>query len=279
MKLKSEIKSLWDRYEDGLTADKASDDDLTALDIFLEDLESGSIRAAEKTGDDVTSWESNEWVKEGILLNFALRKTEPRQYGGVTYYDVLPLRRTDDLGKRGTRNTPDGTTVRRGVYMGEDCIMMSPSFINIGTHIGDETLIDSCDTIGSCAQIGSNVKIGANSLIGGVLEPVEDSPVVVEEGVSLGAGCRVTSGFKIGANSVIGENTLLSPRIPVFDLVENETIYGRIPSERRAFARYVESSVSEKDIIPGNAYKPAVVLTNIEKKTLDSIEQEKTLRE
>ncbi|PSP48765.1 2,3,4,5-tetrahydropyridine-2,6-dicarboxylate N-succinyltransferase, partial [Halobacteriales archaeon QH_1_68_42] len=160
-----------------------------------------------------------------------------------------------------------------------DAILMSPAFVNIGARVGDGTLVDSCDTVGSCAQIGENVKLGANTLIGGVLEPVEDAPVVVEDGVSLGAGCRVTSGFVVGENSVVGENTLLTPRIPVYDLVEEAVIYGHLPPERRAFSRYVESSVSDHDLIDGAAYKPAVVATSVEEETLEATEREDALRE
>jgi 2,3,4,5-tetrahydropyridine-2-carboxylate N-succinyltransferase len=156
---------------------------------------------------------------------------------------------------------------------------MSPAFVNIGAHVGDGTLVDSCDTVGSCAQIGENVKLGANTLVGGVLEPVEDAPVVVEDGVSLGAGCRVTSGFVVGENSVVGENTLLTPRIPVYDLVEDSVVYGRLPPERRAFTRFVESSVSDHDLIDGSAYKPAVVATSVEEATLEATEREDALRE
>jgi 2,3,4,5-tetrahydropyridine-2-carboxylate N-succinyltransferase len=112
-----------------------------------------------------------------------------------------------------------------------------------------------------------------------VLEPVEDTPVVVEDGVSLGAGCRVTSGFVVGEGSVVGENTLLTPRIPVYDLVEEAVLYGRLPPERRAFARYVESSVGDTDLIDGTAYKPAVVATDITAETLEATERETALRE
>ena len=279
MTLESAIDDLWNRYENGLTAAEATDDDLATLEAFLEALEAGEIRAAVKTGDDVESWEANEWVKRGVLLNFGLRETEPREYGGVTYYDVLPLRRTDDLGERGTRNTPDGTVLRRGAHLGADCIVMSPAFVNVGASVGDGTLVDSCDTVGSCAQIGEDVKLGANTLIGGVLEPIEDAPVIVEDGVSLGAGCRVTSGFRVGENSVVGENTLLTPRIPVYDLVEEEVVYGHLPANRRAFTRYVESSVSDHHLLEGGAYKPAVVATHVEEETLEATRREGTLRE
>ncbi|MFC6756043.1 MULTISPECIES: 2,3,4,5-tetrahydropyridine-2,6-dicarboxylate N-succinyltransferase [Haloarcula] len=276
MSLEADIGDLWARKQDGLTATDATDEHLAVLEEFLTALEAGEVRAAEKVGDE---WEANAWVKQGILLNFGLRETVARGYGGVQYHDVLPLRETDDLADRGTRNTPDGTTIRRGAYLGEDCIMMSPSFVNIGAHVGDGTLIDSCDTVGSCAQIGENVKLGANTLIGGVLEPVENAPVIVEDDVSLGAGCRVTSGFVVGEGSVVGENTLLTPRIPVYDLVEEEVIYGELPPERRAFQRFVDSSVGDHDLIPGGAYKPAVVASDVEEETLEATEREDALRD
>ncbi len=277
MTLETDVADLWTRYDEGdLTAADATDDHLATLEDFLAALEAGEVRAAEKRDGE---WEANAWVKRGILLNFGLRATEPREHGGVTYHDVLPLRDTADLGERGTRNTPDGTVIRRGAYVGSDAIMMSPSFVNVGAHVGDGTLVDSCDTVGSCAQIGADVKLGANTLIGGVLEPVEDAPVIVEDGVSLGAGCRVTSGFVVGADSVVGENTLLTPRIPVYDLVEEEVLYGRLPSERRAFSRYVESSVGDHDLFDGGAYKPAVVATDVEEETLEATEREDALRE
>ncbi|MFB6071867.1 MAG: 2,3,4,5-tetrahydropyridine-2,6-dicarboxylate N-succinyltransferase [Halobacterium sp.] len=276
MSLESEIRDLWARHEAGdLSADTASAGDADTLDAFLDALEAGDVRAAREDGGE---WAAVEWVKRGVLLNFALRETERREYGGVAYHDVLPLRATDDLLARGTRNTPDGTVLRRGAHVGDDCIVMSPAFVNVGAHVGDGTLVDSCDTVGSCAQVGEDVKLGANTLIGGVLEPVEDAPVVVEDGVSLGAGCRVTSGFVVGEDSVVGENTLLTPRIPVYDLVEEEVLYGELPPERRAFTRFVESSVGEHDLFDGGAYKPAVVAMDLEAETLDATQREEVLR-
>jgi 2,3,4,5-tetrahydropyridine-2-carboxylate N-succinyltransferase len=281
MTLQSDIDDLWNRYDEGtVDAETAGPDALATLDAFLAALETGEARAAENVGGSgPDAWVVNEWVKRGILLNFGLRQTRVREYGGVRYHDVLPLRDTADLGARGTRNTPDGTVIRRGAYLGENCIMMSPSFVNVGAYVGDGTLVDSCDTVGSCAQIGANVKLGANTLIGGVLEPVESSPVIVEDGVSLGAGCRVTSGFVVGENSIVGENTLLTPRIPVYDLVEEEILYGHLPADRRAFTRFVESSIGDHDLFAGGAYKPAVVALDVEADTLDATRREEALRE
>jgi 2,3,4,5-tetrahydropyridine-2-carboxylate N-succinyltransferase len=276
MGLQADVETLWDRYQDGLTAEDAGRGDLAVLERFLAALEDGSIRAAEPRRGE---WVVNEWVKRGILLNFGLRHTEPMAYGDVTYHDVLPLRETADLEARGTRNTPDGTVVRRGAYVGSDGILMSPSFVNIGAHVGDGTLVDSNDVVGSCAQLGENVKLGANTVIGGVLEPVEDAPVIVEDDVALGAGTRVTSGFVVREGSVVAEDTLLSPRIPIYDLVESEIVYGELPPERRAVQRYVESSVGEHDLFEGGAYKPAIVATDVEDETLEATEREDALRE
>ncbi len=273
--LRDDIENLQQRHDDGLTADEAGENEYAILEEFLDRLEAGEIRAAEQRDGE---WVANGWVKRGILLNFTLRHIQTHTHGGVDYHDVLPLRETDDLPGRGTRNTPDGTVIRRGAYVGGDAIVMSPAFINIGAHVGDGTLVDSCDTVGSAAQIGDDVKLGGNMLIGGVLEPVEAAPVVVEDDVSLGAGCRVTSGFVVGEKSVVGENTLLTPRIPVYDLVEEEVIYGELPPERRAFGRFVESSVGEHDLFDGGAYKPAVVATHVEEETLESTESEDALR-
>jgi len=283
MSLRSDIETLYAEYEEerleGSEAEvreQASIEVLTVLNEFLDALEDDEVRAAERVGGE---WRANEWVKQGVLLNFALRDISTYEYGGTTYNDVVPLASTRDLGGRGSRNTPDGTVVRRGANIGDNVIMMSPSFVNMGARVGDGTLVDSCDTVGSCAQVGANVKLGANTLIGGVLEPVEDAPVVIEDGASLGAGCRVTSGFVVGEDCVVGENTLLSPRIPVYDLVEENVVYGHLPPERRAFTRYVESSVGEHDLFEGGAYKPAVVATHIEAETLEATEREDALRE
>ena len=275
MSLESKIEDLWVRADEGLTASETGATERDTLDAFLDALEAGEVRAAEKQGSE---WVANEWVKQGILLNFSLRETKRREYGDVAYHDVLPLRSTHDLGERGTRNTPDGTVVRRGASIGSDAILMSPCFVNAGARVGDGTLVDSCDTVGSCAQVGADVKLGANTLLGGVLEPVENTPVVIEDGVSLGAGCRVTSGFVVGHDSVVGENTLLTPRIPVYDLVAEEVVYGELPPERRAFTRFVESSIGDHDLFEGGAYKPAVVATAVEDRTLEATEREEALR-
>jgi 2,3,4,5-tetrahydropyridine-2-carboxylate N-succinyltransferase len=263
MALKDEILEAWEEGEA----------DVSLLDDFLGSLNEGEVRAAEK--EDGT-WVPNEWVKKGVLLNFSHRHNRTIEHGGVEYHDKFKLKDTSGFLERGTRNTPDGTVIRDGAYLGDSVIMMSPSFVNVGAYVGDGTLVDSCDTVGSCAQVGDDVKLGANSLVGGVLEPVEDTPVVIEDGVSLGAGCRVTSGFVVGEDSVVGENTLLNPSIPVYDLVEDEVVYGHVPAKRRVMQRYVRSSVSDR--VGEEMYKPAAVATDLEDDTLEKAQKEDALR-
>lgn len=264
MSLEDEITAMW--QEDAPA-------DLDVLDRFLEALNEGEVRAARKEDGE---WRANEWVKQGILLNFRERDSRRLEYGDVAYHDKFTLKDTDGFLERGTRNTPDGTVVRDGCYVGEDAILMSPSFVNVGAYVGDETLVDSCDTVGSCAQIGREVKLGANTLIGGVLEPVEGAPVVVEDGASIGAGSRITSGFVVGRDSVVGENTLLNPSIPVYDLVEDEVVYGWVPPERRVLQRFVESSIEG---FGEEFYKPAAVATSLGDDTLEKTRKEDALRE
>ncbi|MDY6765684.1 MAG: 2,3,4,5-tetrahydropyridine-2,6-dicarboxylate N-succinyltransferase [Halobacteria archaeon] len=252
--LKEEILEAWRRNETGESVD------IGVLDKFLEALNAGEVRAAEEKNGE---WITNEWVKKGILLNFSVRENRKLVYGDVAYHDKFELKDTSDFLEKGTRNTPDGTVVRDGAYIGDSVIMMSPSFVNVGAYVGDGTLVDSCDTIGSCAQIG-------------VLEPVEDSPVIIEDGVSIGGGSKITSGFVVGEDSVIAENTLLNPSIPIFDFVEDEIIYGRIPPRRRVMQRFVESSIEG---FGENFYKPAAVATSLGDETLEKTRKEERLRQ
>ncbi len=139
----------------------------------------------------------------------------------VKYITTSCLKRNiDEFLEKGARNTP-GTTLRMGNFFSDGATVMSEADVNIGFSVGEGSMVDSNVTTGSCAQIGSDVLIGANSLIGGVLEPIGDNPVIIKDGASIGGGSIVTSGFKIGENVEVAENTLLTPRLDIYDLVEN----------------------------------------------------------
>lgn len=243
------------------------------LSEFVLALEKGDIRAAEKKDGE---WRANAWVKKGILSIFGHAENIERNEGR-SYYDVMPTRNVEEFPEKGARNTP-GTTLRMGNYFGDGATVMSEAYVNIGVYVGDGSMIDSNVTTGSCAQIGDDVHIGANSLIGGVLEPIEDNPVIIEDGASIGGGSIVTSGFKVGENVEVAENTLLTPRIDVYDLVENKVIRGEIPANRRVFQRYVTSGLAEHELFQKEGMEPQKpVIVAIDKEE-DAVELEEELR-
>lgn len=275
--LQKKIEQLWERYQNSeLDSENVGSEELQALNDLYDAMENGEVRAAEPSNG---SWETNKYVKKGILLGFGLLENEIQEYGGLKYRDKFPLQDAENISD-GARNTPSGTTIRRGAYVG-DIIAMSPNYINIGAHVKDDSLVDSHVTVGSCAQIQENVKIGANTTIGGVLEPVEAEPVIIEKNVSIGAGSQIVSGVKIGANTVVAEQTLVNQGIPVYDAVEDEVLFGEIPANRRATQVFVKSSTASKidhPMFENGAQKPAVLATDLEEKTLQAAEKEELLR-
>jgi len=189
---------------------------------FRDALTQGRIRAAEKTGD---SWRVNVWVKQGILLGFRLG--DPAQMGSgeclsFVDKDTFPARRfsvTD-----GVRVVPGGSSARLGAYVAPSVICMPPMFINVGAYVDEGTMIDSHALVGSCAQVGKGVHLSAAAQIGGVLEPVNAAPVIIEDDVLVGGNCGVYEGTLVGAGAVLGAGTILTRSTPVYDLVTG-TIY------------------------------------------------------
>jgi 2,3,4,5-tetrahydropyridine-2-carboxylate N-succinyltransferase len=246
------------------------------LSEFIYALEQGDVRAAEQYEDG--EWEANAWVKEGILSIFGLAENMAREdaENGEVYHDVMPRRNIDEFLEKGARNTP-GTTLRVGNYFGDGATVMSEAYANIGAYVDDGTMIDSNVTFGSAAQMGEDGHVGANTTIGGVLDPAEKTPVVIGDNVSIGAGSRITGGAEIGNNVNTGEELLLSPGIEVYDLVDGEILEGEIPSDRTAFRRSIESSVSDHELFDEDesVQKPIVVAVEYDE---DAVELEDTLR-
>jgi 2,3,4,5-tetrahydropyridine-2-carboxylate N-succinyltransferase len=261
------VEDLYEQNQDeDLVYDELAPEEQYAMDEFVDLLQDGDVRVAEPAYDDDwetvdewrQGWNVNEQAKKGVLAQFGLREIRGQPDGAVTYNDMLGVRNGEDF-PEATRNVPSDTTVREGAYLGNDVTMMSPAYVNIGAHVGDGTLIDSHDTVGSASQIGEDVKLGANMLVGGVLSPVEDEPVIIEDGASLGGGSVITSGFRMGEDSVAGENTLLTPRLPVYDFPTGEVEYGHVLPERQVFNRQVESSLSERPEFETDFFGPAIV--------------------
>ncbi|HVB40100.1 MAG TPA: 2,3,4,5-tetrahydropyridine-2,6-dicarboxylate N-succinyltransferase [Terriglobales bacterium] len=187
-----------------------------------QQLNRGALRAAEPTA---SGWRVNVWVKQGILLGFRLGRLEAQPAAPpLQAFDkhTLPVRTFTIADK--VRLVPGGTSVRDGAYLAPGVICMPPAYVNIGAYVGAGTLIDSHALVGSCAQVGARVHLSAAAQIGGVLEPVNAAPVVIEDDVLIGGNCGIYEGTRVGARAVLASGTILTASTPVYDLVR-ETVY------------------------------------------------------
>jgi 2,3,4,5-tetrahydropyridine-2-carboxylate N-succinyltransferase len=185
---------------------------------FREQLTLGKIRAAEKTNGQ---WEVNAWVKQGILLGFRLGALTGMDAGlSFVDKDTFPARQFTIAD--GIRVVPGGSSIREGAYVAPSVICMPPMFINVGAYVDEGTMIDSHALVGSCAQIGKRVHLSAAAQIGGVLEPVNAAPVIIEDDVLIGGNCGVYEGTLVRARAVLGAGTILTRSTPLYDLVQGE---------------------------------------------------------
>jgi 2,3,4,5-tetrahydropyridine-2-carboxylate N-succinyltransferase len=213
--LKSSIESLVDREN----ISNHNDARQTFLD-FRAALTRGEIRAAEKVGG---RWVVNTWVKQGILLGFRLGELTEMSDGDVLSFvdkDTFPARRLT-LADR-VRLAPGGSSIREGAYVAPSVICMPPMFINVGAYVDEGSMIDSHALVGSCAQIGKRVHLSAAAQVGGVLEPINAAPVVIEDDVLIGGNCGVYEGTLVRARAVLGAGTILTRSTPLYDLVRGE---------------------------------------------------------
>jgi 2,3,4,5-tetrahydropyridine-2-carboxylate N-succinyltransferase len=187
---------------------------------FRDALSAGKIRAAEKVDG---RWQTNTWVKEGILLGFRLGKLaesgNPRVLSFVDK-DTYPARhfRVPDQ----VRVVPGGSSIRSGAYVASSVVCMPPMYINVGAYVDESTMVDSHALVGSCAQVGKRVHISAAAQIGGVLEPINASPVILEDDVLVGGNCGVYEGTQVGARAVLGAGVILTRSTPLFDTVRGQ---------------------------------------------------------
>jgi 2,3,4,5-tetrahydropyridine-2-carboxylate N-succinyltransferase len=188
---------------------------------FRDALTAGKIRAAEKRPDG--SWQTNTWVKQGILLGFRLGNLvefgDPQDLSFVDK-DTFPARhfRVSD----GVRVVPGGSSVRTGCYVAPSVVCMPPMYINVGAYVDEGTMVDSHALVGSCAQLGKRVHLSAGSQIGGVLEPVNASPVIIEDDVLVGGNCGIYEGALVRSRAVLGSGVILTRSTPLYDVVRGE---------------------------------------------------------
>ena len=212
--LRERINELWERGEL----------DAEPIEKAISLLDRGELRVAEPGAG---GWVVNEWAKKAILLYFRLRKVEPMDSGGIAYLDKIPLKRVDPA--LGVRVVPPGVA-RYGSFLSEGVVLM-PGYVNIGAWVGPRTMVDTWATVGSCAQIGADVHLAGGVGIGGVLEPPQAAPVIVEDGAFLGSRCIVTEGVRIGEGAVLSANVSLTASVPVIDVTVAEPVEyrGEVP--------------------------------------------------
>lgn len=219
--------SLKSQIEKFFAAGAAAVNDSGAIHAFLElreALENGKVRAAEPDSTTPLGWKVNAWVKQGILLGFRLGVM--REMGGDEFSFIdkhtYPARRfsADD----GVRLVPGGSTVRAGAYLAKGVVCMPPMYVNVGAYVDEGTMVDSHALVGSCAQIGKRVHLSAAAQIGGVLEPVNASPVILEDDVLVGGNCGVYEGTVVRRKAVLASGTVLTRGTPVYDVVRGEVL-------------------------------------------------------
>ena len=223
------IESAWEDRA-GISPGRAAAPLRAAVDAALDALESGANRVAEPDGSG--GWRVNEWLKKAVLLSFRIRPISVMAAAPAPYFDKVPLRfegfdaaRFRELGAR----VVPGAVVRRGAFIGRDAVLM-PSFVNIGAHVGAGTMVDTWATVGSCAQIGRNVHLSGGVGIGGVLEPLQAAPTIIEDDCFIGARSEVVEGVIVERGSVIGMGVFLGQSTRIYDRATKSVSYGRVPS-------------------------------------------------
>ena len=209
---------------------------------FRAALTRGEVRAAEKVGGH---WVVNAWVKQGILLGFRLGELQQMSDGDVLSFidkDTFPTRRLT-LADR-VRLVPGGSSIREGAYVAPSVVCMPPMYINVGAYVDEGSMIDSHALVGSCAQIGKRVHLSAAAQVGGVLEPINAAPVIIEDDVLIGGNCGVYEGTLVRARAVLGAGTILTRSTPLYDLVRGE-IY-------RATAEHPLEVPENAVVVPGS---------------------------
>jgi 2,3,4,5-tetrahydropyridine-2-carboxylate N-succinyltransferase len=237
--LAARIEALYDTP----TAD-LDDDAAQTVEQVMTMLDEGEIRVAAPTD---TGWHVNEWAKKAILLSFRTRGMETIEVGPYEYHDKMPLK--TGWAEKGVRVVPPATA-RQGAYIAPGVVLM-PSYVNVGAWVGSGTMVDTWATVGSCAQIGTDVHLSGGVGIGGVLEPLQARPVIVEDGAFVGSRCIVVEGVRVGREAVLGANVVITASTPIID------VRGEKPVELRGEvpARAVVVPGTRKKKFPAGSFR------------------------
>lgn len=210
--LRQTIEKAWDNRE--LLKDQNTQN---AIREVIDLLDAGELRCAEPTEN---GWQINEWVKKGVVLYFPIQKMETLEVGIFEYHDKIPLKK--GYKEKGIRVVPHAVA-RHGAYIASGTILM-PSYVNIGAYVDEGTMVDTWATVGSCAQIGKNVHLSGGVGIGGVLEPLQAAPVIIEDGAFIGSRCIVVEGVRVEKEAVLGANVVLTMSTKIIDVTGDEPV-------------------------------------------------------
>ena len=230
-----------------------------AIRKVIDLLDNGELRVAEPIA---TGWQVNEWVKKAVVLYFPIQKMETLEVGIFEYHDKIPLKR--GYKEKGIRVVPHAVA-RHGAYISKGTILM-PSYVNIGAYVDEGTMIDTWATVGSCAQIGKNVHLSGGVGIGGVLEPLQAAPVIIEDNVFVGSRCIVVEGVRVEKEAVLGANVVLTMSTKIIDVTGDEPVItkGVIP----ACSVVIPGSYS-KEFKAGNFNVPCALIIGKRKESTD----------
>ncbi|MEB2774269.1 2,3,4,5-tetrahydropyridine-2,6-dicarboxylate N-succinyltransferase [Algoriphagus sp. D3-2-R+10] len=213
MELKTIIEKAWDNRE--LLKEETTQQSIRAV---IADLDAGVIRVAEPTDDG--NWKVNDWVKKAVILYFPIQKMETIEVGPFEFHDKMALK--NNYAEKGVRVVPHAVA-RYGAYLASGVVMM-PSYVNIGAYVDGGTMVDTWATVGSCAQIGKNVHLSGGVGIGGVLEPIQAAPVIIEDGAFIGSRAIIVEGVRIGKEAVIGAGVTLTASSKIIDVTGSEPV-------------------------------------------------------
>jgi 2,3,4,5-tetrahydropyridine-2-carboxylate N-succinyltransferase len=226
--LQSVIDLAWDNRAE-ITAVNAPEV-REAVEQVIADLNAGRLRVAERQG--VGQWTVNQWVKKAVLLSFRLNDNRPMHAGELAFFDKVPTKfsHMDDAGLRasGVRVVPPAVA-RRGAYLAKNVVLM-PSYVNIGAYVDEGTMVDTWATVGSCAQIGKGVHLSGGVGIGGVLEPLQANPTIIEDNCFIGARSEVVEGVIVEENAVLGMGVYIGQSTPIYNRDTDQVSYGRVPA-------------------------------------------------
>ena len=223
------IDAAWDNRAN-ISIQSSTPEVRDAVEHVIQELDRGTLRVASRDG--VGQWTTHQWIKKAVLLSFRLRDNEIIQAGQLGFFDKVQTKFSDlspeEMRATGARVVPPAVA-RRGSFVGKGVILM-PSFVNIGAYVDEGTMIDTWAAVGSCAQIGKNVHLSGGVGIGGVLEPMQANPTIIEDNCFIGARSEVVEGVIVEENSVISMGVYIGQSTPIYDRASGEISYGRIPS-------------------------------------------------